>query len=83
MSNASEDLHETLSLDEAMDIPGAPGMQAPSATDHKEWTAWLSATALPQVRPMRMPQQRFDYWRLERPRTLAIGSDATPEGAAG
>ena len=74
---------QQVSLDDAMDIPGAPGTPAPAPEDHRAWTAWLSATALPQVQPMRMPQQRFEYWRLERPRPAAISGEAAPEGALG
>ena len=71
------------SWDDAMDIPGVRGKLAPSPDDHRAWTAWLSATALPQVQPMRMPQQRFEYWRLERPKTTGVADEAAPEGALG
>lgn len=74
---------QQMPMDDAMDIPGISGKLAPSPEDHRAWAAWLSATALPHVQPMRMPQQRFEYWRLERPKPAAISGEAAPEGALG
>ena len=74
------DNHDGSVSSDDMDIPGARHSAAPSVDDHREWTAWLSATALPRVQPLRMPQQRFEYWRLERTRMVEI-EGPTPEGA--
>lgn len=65
-----------------VEVPGLSAQTAPPADDHKQFAAWLASTALPRTQPTRMPQQRFEYWRLERPRPIAIPGPA-PEGAAG
>ena len=75
---------EDQSANGAVDIPGAPRMTAPAADDHRAWAAWLCETALPQVQPLRMPQQRFEYWsRSEARRARPAGADPVSEGALG
>jgi|GEM_PF-3406720 len=83
VTKVAEDQFGSESSDESMDIPGARRNGAPSVDDHRAWTAWLSATALPQVQPLRMPQQRFEYWRLERPKAVELDGGGAPEGALG
>ncbi|HEV7285885.1 MAG TPA: hypothetical protein VGN75_13605, partial [Kaistia sp.] len=83
VTKVADDHYGSTSLDESMDIPGARHNGAPSIDDHRAWAAWLSATALPQMQPLRMPQQRFEYWRLERPKAVERDSGVAPEAALG